>query len=280
MLGPGDGGAGVLIGGPDRPRDLVEEGSTSGVSTINSTKSAKLLHDFHHSKHCHHLQESLQATRIENLRLLEELYLSEKRYGELLKIYISERRDQSQFLADQLGIALPPLLLLSNNKSMMIKSSDSSGSKSPHGRSPEETPAGETDKLDSPFGTVESESSADTITESTPDGAASSATTFPQEVPMIHVSSRNIDMELVKWLQSLAIDRDVIDKFLAEDYTKEDVLNWMTHDDLRRMRMRGGVELRIWRNMVQHRQAMGLPIHPGDPNVSASVSRSVPSEPH
>ncbi|XP_069957702.1 mitogen-activated protein kinase kinase kinase 15 isoform X3 [Cherax quadricarinatus] len=280
LLGPGDGGAGVLIGGPDRPRDLVEEGSTSGVSTINSTKSAKLLHDFHHSKHCHHLQESLQATRIENLRLLEELYLSEKRYGELLKIYISERRDQSQFLADQLGIALPPLLLLSNNKSMMIKSSDSSGSKSPHGRSPEETPAGETDKLDSPFGTVESESSADTITESTPDGAASSATTFPQEVPMIHVSSRNIDMELVKWLQSLAIDRDVIDKFLAEDYTKEDVLNWMTHDDLRRMRMRGGVELRIWRNMVQHRQAMGLPIHPGDPNVSASVSRSVPSEPH
>ncbi|XP_069957701.1 mitogen-activated protein kinase kinase kinase 15 isoform X2 [Cherax quadricarinatus] len=237
LLGPGDGGAGVLIGGPDRPRDLVEEGSTSGVSTINSTKSAKLLHDFHHSKHCHHLQESLQATRIENLRLLEELYLSEKRYGELLKIYISERRDQSQFLADQLGIALPPLLLLSNNKSMMIKSSDSSGSKSPHGRSPEETPAGETDKLDSPFGTVESESSADTITESTPDGAASSATTFPQEVPMIHVSSRNIDMELVKWLQSLAIDRDVIDKFLAEDYTKEDVLNWMTHDDLRRMRM-------------------------------------------
>lgn len=29
---------------------------------------------------------------------------------------------------------------------------------------------------------------------------------------MIHVSSRNIDMELVSWLQSLSIDRDVIDK--------------------------------------------------------------------
>ena len=49
-------------------RDLVEEGSTSGVSTINSTKSAKLLHDYHHSKYCSLIQDSLQATRAENLR--------------------------------------------------------------------------------------------------------------------------------------------------------------------------------------------------------------------
>lgn len=64
LLGPVDAVAGVL----DRPRDAVEEGSTSGVSTINSTKSAKLLHDLHHSKHCHLLQDNLQATRVENLR--------------------------------------------------------------------------------------------------------------------------------------------------------------------------------------------------------------------
>lgn len=62
LLGPVD--AVVL----DRPRDAVEEGSTSGVSTINSTKSAKLLRDLHHSKHCHLLQDNLQAARVENLR--------------------------------------------------------------------------------------------------------------------------------------------------------------------------------------------------------------------
>nr|XP_045590226.1 mitogen-activated protein kinase kinase kinase 15-like isoform X3 [Procambarus clarkii] len=277
LVGPGEGAAGVLVGGPDRPRDLAEEGSTSGVSTINSTKSAKLLHDFHHSKHCHHLQESLQVTRTENLRLLEELYLSEKRYGDLLKMYILERHDQSQFLADQLGVLLPPLLPVSNSKNMMVKNTSSSGNKSSSAGSSEETA---TDKLDSPLGTMESVSSADTLTaDSNVSGAASSSPSLPQELPMIHVSSRNIDMELVRWLQSLSIDRDVIDKFLAEDYTKDDVLTWMTRDDLRRMRMRGGVELRIWRSVVQHRQALGLPTHHEDPNATASTSRSASQDP-
>lgn len=48
-------------------------------------------------------------------RLLEELYLSEKRYGELLKMFLSERQEQSQHLADQLGVPLPPLLLGATN---------------------------------------------------------------------------------------------------------------------------------------------------------------------
>lgn len=64
LLGPAEAVGGVL----EQPRDAVEEGSTSGVSTINSTKSAKLLRDLHHSKHCHHLQDNLQASRVENLR--------------------------------------------------------------------------------------------------------------------------------------------------------------------------------------------------------------------
>ena len=45
----------------------------------------------------------------DHCRLLEELYLSEKRYGELLKMFLSERHEQSQHLADQLGVPLPPL---------------------------------------------------------------------------------------------------------------------------------------------------------------------------
>ena len=64
LLGPAEAVAAVL----DRPRDVVEEGSTSGVSTINSTKSAKLLRDLHHSKHYHHLQDNFQASRVENIR--------------------------------------------------------------------------------------------------------------------------------------------------------------------------------------------------------------------
>lgn len=279
LLDRSEGVAGVRVPGPDRPQDLVEEGSTSGVSTINSTKSAKLLHDFHHSKHCHQLQESLQATRAENLRLLEELYLSEKRYGELLKMFLSERHDQSQYLADQLAVPLPPLLPPSDGKTSVIRSSDCSVNKRLCQGSSEETAVGGPDIMDSPAGTIGSRSSADTVTpESNLEGATSS-TSVPQELPMIHVSSRNIDMELVLWLQSLSIDRDVIDKFLAEDYTKDDVLTWMTHDDLRRMRMRGGIELRIWRNVVQHRQALGLPINPEDPTTAQPTSKSSSQDP-
>ena len=44
--------------------------------------------------------------------------------------------------------------------------------------------------------------------------AAASPTvpTLPPDCPVVHVTSRNIDMELVLWLQKLGIDRDVIDK--------------------------------------------------------------------
>ncbi|XP_068222744.1 mitogen-activated protein kinase kinase kinase 15 isoform X2 [Palaemon carinicauda] len=263
LLGSAEGG-GVLVGGPGRPRDAIEEGSTSGVSTINSTKSANVLHDFHHSKHCHQLQESLQATRAENLRLLEELSLAEKRYGDLLKMFLRERRDQSRNLADQLGIEVPPAISSSDGKGTGNEKDEWAKSKRLCKSSSTDATSVLGDTLnESPVSTMGSQSSAETVTaESNPAEAVSQLPTLSHEPPMIHVSSRNIDMELVHWLQSLSIDRDVIDKFLAQDYTKDDVLTWMSRDDLRRLRMRGGVELRIWRNMVQYRHSVGLPVNP------------------
>ncbi|CAL4111120.1 unnamed protein product, partial [Meganyctiphanes norvegica] len=207
----------VLGGG----RDLVEEGSTSGVSTINSTKSAKLLHDYHHSKYCSLIQDSLQATRAENLRLLEELSLAEKRYGDLLRMVVVERQSQTQNLASQMGIQVEELGV-SNDSSV-------------------------------------------TREEGSPLRSGSSGSTVTAQPPVIHVSSRNIDMELVMWLQQLSLDRDVIDKFLAQDFSKDDVLSWMTRDDLRRLHLRGGVELRIWRHIVQYRHQNGLPVNPEEP---------------
>ncbi|KAK7019358.1 Mitogen-activated protein kinase kinase kinase 5 [Halocaridina rubra] len=268
LLGSADGGAGVLVGAPGRARDAIEEGSTSGVSTINSTKSANALHDFHHSKHCHQLQEALQATRSENLRLLEELSLSEKRYGDLLKMYLAERRDQSQHLANRMGIELHNSFATGTDRD--VEESNWAKSKRLCKSSSGESALTDNDNSDnSPVSTMGSRSSADTITaekplpcQSNPAEAASQLPNLSQEPPVIHVSSRNIDMELVIWLQSLSIDRDVIDKFLAQDYTKDDVLMWMTRDDLRRLRMRGGVELRLWRSMVQYRHSMGLPVNP------------------
>lgn len=267
LLVAADDAARVLVGGGGRQHDPVEEGSTSGVSTINSTKSANALHDFHHSKHCHQLQDSLQVTRTENLRLLEELSLAEKRYGELLKMFLSERRGQSQSLADRLGIQIPYALTSSEVKGDESEKGDWAKSKRLcTSSSGENVNVEDANSDDSPVSTMGSQSSADTVTaESNHAEAVSQPHTLSHEPPMIHVSSRNIDMELVVWLQSLSIDRDVIDKFLAQDYTKDDVLTWMSRDDLRRLRMRGGVELRIWRNMVQYRHSMGLSINPEEP---------------
>ncbi|XP_063844865.1 mitogen-activated protein kinase kinase kinase 15-like isoform X5 [Scylla paramamosain] len=176
--------------------------------------------------------------------LLEELYLSEKRYGDLLKMFLSERQEQSQHLADQMGVPLPPLGLGATSTPAGKRLCQEEGSASHSSAS-----------------TVDSTCSATTMTAES--AAASPAMPpLPPDTPMVHVSSRNIDMELVLWLQKLGIDRDVIDKFLAEDYTKDDVLCWMSREDLQRMRMRGGVELRIWRSIVQHRRELGLPINP------------------
>ncbi|KAK4320970.1 hypothetical protein Pmani_008223 [Petrolisthes manimaculis] len=291
LLGPDAGG--MLGGGGGR--DVVEEGSTSGVSTINSTKSARVLHDFHHSKHCHQLQESLQATRADNLRLLEELYLSERRYGDLLRMFLNERREQNNHLASQMGISslLPHISTTTNNINKRLCRESSVGAeakcdekKDAEGSSGGEQVAGVRPHVqcgaggreglmeDSPPGTQGSGSSGDTITvENTSEGATASAPpVMVVDPPTIHVSSRNIDMELVQWLQSLSLDREDIDKFLAEDYTKDDVLSWMTRDDLRKMKMRGGVELRIWRSVIQHRHALGLPINPEEVSVSTNSS--------
>lgn len=100
-------------------------------------------------------------------RLLEELYLSEKRYADLLKMYLCERRDQSQYLADQLGVVLPSLLTLSGGgRSSSAKSFDGPGTKRLcRGSSGETLPAaGGAEGLDSPDGTTGSISSADTVT--------------------------------------------------------------------------------------------------------------------
>ncbi|KMQ92153.1 mitogen-activated protein kinase kinase kinase 15 [Lasius niger] len=61
------------------------------------------------------------------------------------------------------------------------------------------------------------------------------------------------DMALVDWLRNLQIDDTSIDRFLYEEYTLEDVLCHVTRDDLRRLNLRGGIELRIWQAILKHK---------------------------
>ncbi|KAJ8278142.1 hypothetical protein GJAV_G00084320 [Gymnothorax javanicus] len=61
------------------------------------------------------------------------------------------------------------------------------------------------------------------------------------------------DKELTDWLKEQGADSDTIEKFAVEEYTLNDVLNDVTKEDLRYLRLRGGTLCRIWRAIQKHR---------------------------
>merc|ERR1712083_487125 len=69
----------------------------------------------------------------------------------------------------------------------------------------------------------------------------------------------NKDQALVIWLQNLGLSQASIDRILAEDLTLSDVLDLMSRDDLKRLGLKAGPELRIWRAILQHRN---IPLTP------------------
>ncbi|XP_071997547.1 mitogen-activated protein kinase kinase kinase 5 [Engystomops pustulosus] len=82
----------------------------------------------------------------------------------------------------------------------------------------------------------------------------------PINIPGIsvsHIRAPNTcseDLELVYWLQQHRADEDTINKFLAEDYTLEDILWHVTRDDLKSMNLRGGTLCAIWKAIVDVRE--------------------------
>ncbi|KAM9042527.1 mitogen-activated protein kinase kinase kinase 15 isoform 5-T5 [Megaptera novaeangliae] len=68
------------------------------------------------------------------------------------------------------------------------------------------------------------------------------------------------DKELVDWLQLQGADTKTIEKILEEGYTLSDILNDITKEDLRYLRLRGGLLCRLWTAVSQYRrQAQGAP---------------------
>uniref|UniRef100_A0A7N6F9C5 mitogen-activated protein kinase kinase kinase n=1 Tax=Anabas testudineus TaxID=64144 RepID=A0A7N6F9C5_ANATE len=62
------------------------------------------------------------------------------------------------------------------------------------------------------------------------------------------------DKQLIDWLKEQGADADTIEKFVLEEYTLTDILKDVTKDDLRCLRLRGGVLCRIWRAIQRHRE--------------------------
>uniref|UniRef100_G3SM05 mitogen-activated protein kinase kinase kinase n=1 Tax=Loxodonta africana TaxID=9785 RepID=G3SM05_LOXAF len=81
----------------------------------------------------------------------------------------------------------------------------------------------------------------------------------PIDIPGLSVchlnspSTNTEDSELTDWLRENGADEDTISRFLAEDYTLVDVLYYVTRDDLKCLRLRGGMLCTLWKAIVDFR---------------------------
>ncbi|XP_074094612.1 apoptotic signal-regulating kinase 1 isoform X2 [Cotesia typhae] len=80
-----------------------------------------------------------------------------------------------------------------------------------------------------------------------------SSVLVPQISVTDHNTPSNTDNKLVEWFQGLGIDDMSIERIIYEEYTLDDILNSICRDDLRRIRLKGGIELKIWSAIMSHR---------------------------
>ncbi|KAG7306066.1 hypothetical protein JYU34_008647 [Plutella xylostella] len=59
--------------------------------------------------------------------------------------------------------------------------------------------------------------------------------------------------ELTSWLRERGVGADSIREICAQEYTLQDLLDHCSREDLAKLNLKGGVELRIWRAILEHR---------------------------
>ncbi|XP_061563409.1 mitogen-activated protein kinase kinase kinase 5 isoform X2 [Cololabis saira] len=67
-------------------------------------------------------------------------------------------------------------------------------------------------------------------------------------------AERHEDPELTSWLRLYGADQDAIDRILNEEYTLNNILHDVTRDDLKCLRLRGGVLCKLWKAITDYRQ--------------------------
>uniref|UniRef100_A0A3P8YUR0 mitogen-activated protein kinase kinase kinase n=1 Tax=Esox lucius TaxID=8010 RepID=A0A3P8YUR0_ESOLU len=80
----------------------------------------------------------------------------------------------------------------------------------------------------------------------------------PSDVPTWSVSQRGKsagrDEGMIKWLRLQGADDDTIETISSEDYTLDDLLHYVTRDDLKSLRLRGGILCKLWKAITDYRQ--------------------------
>ncbi|EJW85726.1 hypothetical protein WUBG_03364 [Wuchereria bancrofti] len=158
--------------------------------------------------------------------LFEELVAVEREYNELLQTTLKEKRLRVERLSD----------LLSDNDNTLSNQQLLTLPSLPSGfpLSPLETKA---DSKSSPICTVGSIQSLE-----------------QEPFNRLETSSNVRNDELAQWLRSFGCDNATIRRIQEEEYTKQDLLDFVTREDLMRLNLRGGVVCRIWRKILQNRE--------------------------
>uniref|UniRef100_A0A4W3K4P1 mitogen-activated protein kinase kinase kinase n=1 Tax=Callorhinchus milii TaxID=7868 RepID=A0A4W3K4P1_CALMI len=78
----------------------------------------------------------------------------------------------------------------------------------------------------------------------------------PIDIPALSVchhdsTESTADPELIDWLREQGADEDTIEN----DYNLTDILQYVTRDDLKCLRLRGGILCKLWKAIMQHREA-------------------------
>uniref|UniRef100_A0A914VAE1 mitogen-activated protein kinase kinase kinase n=1 Tax=Plectus sambesii TaxID=2011161 RepID=A0A914VAE1_9BILA len=166
----------------------------------------------------------------ENRRLFEELVSVEKDYKDLLQMTLKDKRMRVQRLTEFMNDARQlPVSSISGGNNQMVY--------------PRPPPSLRPMPLTN--------------------GISENGQSHSQQHPIspIHSQSNNearLDGDLIFWLRGLGCDEETIQRVRAEDYSKNDLLECITRDELRCLGLRGGVTCRIWRAICQHRERSRL----------------------
>ncbi|XP_058444320.1 mitogen-activated protein kinase kinase kinase 15 isoform X2 [Malaya genurostris] len=225
-----DGGHGAAIDDEDDDGEL----STSGVGTVNSVTLAKPA-KLSRTKAVH---DQITALRAENIRLMEDLYESHKTYHGVFRTAL----DGQTTGVDMVRTLAAQLVSMAGRYESRVSQGYAS------------------DLTDSPGIADETDASNNNFLR--PNRKPSSVRAIPfRETRDAAVSADGVtvpDARLDEWLIQHGFDETVRRVIQWHDFTYDDFIFEMDQDDLRRIGLRVGTEIRLWRELRNHRRAHPL----------------------
>lgn len=209
--------------------DEADELSNSGVSTVNSTK---VKHSGKESDEGKFLMDQVKLLKIENAKLLNELLESQRNFQSLVK---SIPHDQ--------GLFSEALRNLTQQLSMFTKSFERSVSFGYF-----------SDEQNNRKSSLSIDNSP-SLDESPPGKNLSIPPLFKNpQLKSPYNARQSHDLRLTDWLVRHGFDEDSRAAVLHGDFNYEDFIYETDKDDIRRIGLRTGTEVRMWRHIQSHRR--------------------------